>query len=218
MGQQEARLEPCGSCRLATLCVDRQTVVSQLNAGVTLQRQGEEARGIVRIHSGLALQTVCDRHGEELRCVLRGPGATLNLEAVLGEETWSEVLALTELEVCITPLSVVAPHLGDPDEPGFALFQMAVTEAWHCMDQKRLRHGAAASRVARLLMSASDLLGDGVQIDPPLRTLSRGVGIRPETMSRALAQLRAAGGIEEGRPLRIRDRAVLEDLGSASSD
>jgi CRP-like cAMP-binding protein len=69
--------------------------------------------------------------------------------------------------------------------------------------------GTAVRRVARFLDEAIGTQSSGESLRIPLAVLANVLGMRPETMSRALAELRAAGALGDGRSVHVVDREKL---------
>ena len=174
--------------------------------------QGASGREVLHLLSGLVLATATNRVGDEMHCTIRGPGATLGLELLVGEPSRCELVALTTIHVCRVPAQQILADV-DVCSPCFQLVRMSLDEAQFWQDHQGLLSGSAPERVARLLLQL-DKHSDNEPVDLRRGLLARAARIRPETLSRTLSTLRSDGLIGPERVLRILDRPALKEFAS----
>ncbi len=67
-------------------------------------------------------------------------------------------------------------------------------------------------RVARFLMQHCQTDGNAEPLRTPHRVLAGMLGMRPETLSRALSELRSSGALARGRALKVSSHERLREL------
>lgn len=211
-------IESCASCGLGRAsgplaCPFHDVAFA---AGSLLLTQGEIPTTIWHVRDGSVLVSSLSVDGEETACSLRGAGAMLGLEALTGAATSYEAWALSDVVVCRMDLASFRSWLGPLDRPAGVIALKAIEESERQRDDRVILAGRADVRVARFLLERlrfSDL-------DSPLpfeqQVLARMLGMKPETLSRALQRLRDKGALAPGRTVRVASRAHLEAV--ASSD
>ncbi|MEQ8286580.1 Crp/Fnr family transcriptional regulator [Thalassospira sp.] len=104
-----------------------------------------------------------------------------------------------------------------PDVVGDVLASLLRWERFFLEEIYKLRHTRPIQRIAAFLVDFEDR--NGALIDgtsgksfPEKRQIASRIGITPETFSRSLRKLEAAGAISAGPKLQILDRAALMEL------
>lgn len=195
-------------------------------------------RGQTIFHTGappLALYIICSgrvkvfkiwHHGEEQVLRLLGPGDVLGYRPLFANEPYgASAESLGEATICILPRAVV--HELVNTIPGVALqfLELMARELRVSEDlMMDLSHRPVRQRTARLLL---ELLPESQPGGAPgsigskelrRKDMARMIGTTPETLSRVLRALSAAGMIAvTTERIRIRDRAALERLGGQAS-
>jgi CRP-like cAMP-binding protein len=172
--------------------------------GAVLFRQGQVPDAVWYVKSGLVLVSSMDGGGSETSCSLRGPGALLGLETLLGAPVEYEAWALTEVAVCRLKSDEVATFARGPLAP--ALLQLSVEELVRRQRERIGIRGRAVARLARFLLSAPG------PFEVEHQVLARMLGMRAETFSRALAQLESSGAVADRRTMSIADPVLLKQM------
>jgi CRP/FNR family cyclic AMP-dependent transcriptional regulator len=181
-------------------------------AGSVILRQGEEPSCVWLLRAGTVLLTSTTAGGEETECALRGPGAMIGLEALTRRPAGYEAWALSEVTLCRLSSESFRAWVGDLQTPAGAVAALAIEEGERRRGERVALAGQARQRVARFLVERLRLEGDNHPLPVEQQVLARMLGMKPETMSRALARLRDAGAIAGGRGVRIIDPEVLERI------
>lgn len=189
-----------------------------VKAGTLILLQGEIAEHVWLLKRGIVLASSVDEAGEEMSCGVRGPGALLGLESLIGRPSAFDAWAVDELEMCRLDRAGVERWLGKRDSPMGVVLGHAIAEAALRHDERTAVSGGATLRVARFLLTRAQMAKN----DEPLRLknqhLARMLAMRAETLSRVLAKLRAAGALADGRIIRVASRARLAELAAAEMD
>lgn len=117
---------------------------------------------------------------------IRGPGTVAGLAASFGAAAAWEAVALEESEVCVVPGDQLRRAAETPDGAQ-VLLRCAAEEAAAFRRESFRTSLPAMVRVARLLLDEGDLAG------VPHHLLAMVLAMRPETLSRAVAELRRRG-------------------------
>jgi CRP-like cAMP-binding protein len=133
----------------------------------------------------------------------------LGLEGVLGHSMPYEVRALTDVALCFLDADSFKRWVGPLDSPVGTVLRLSLDEAMRRAGERHAIEGTALRRVARFLRETTNEATDGEARDIPLGVLAHVLAMRPETLSRALSDLRAKGALAPGRSLRIADREKL---------
>ena len=175
--------------------------------GETLVEQGELRGEVLRVREGVVLVSAVDRDGEETLCALRGPGACLNLNAILKRPSTTRAEALGPVLVCHLSVELLSEALDAGGEPAHALATLLLDDTRAIIEGQRHAVGRrAGARLASLLLEM-----DGLGLSPadvPRGLLARLLRIRPETLSRLVQGVRDAGLVGPG--LNLLDRGGLE--------
>lgn len=199
----------CTSCSLGqALGTPCPLTVRGLQAGQRLWEAGDEPRRLVHIREGLVGLAAAGAGGADEAFVLRGPGAVVGFEHLV--ETTSRFAArmLNDGEVCDLPLRLVAGRRSDRPDVASELLRRAVEEVARLLRERRASTAPTLNRVAAYLLAPGPL-------DPLAHGLSKGIlarmlSMQPETLSRALAELRRRDLITD--ELQVVDRAALRRL------
>ncbi len=124
------------------------------------------------------------------------------------------VWALTELVACSLDLETFRGWLSldMAGSPAGAVLSLALrAPALRAVDRQILE-GPAIRRVARFLWLNLQATSSGDPLDLQQHVVARVLGMRPETLSRALAALRKGQALARGRRLQLADPAALRRL------
>jgi CRP-like cAMP-binding protein len=174
-------------------------------AGTTLLRRDRVPESVVYLRRGhVALSSSSER--AELLCAVRGAGALLGLEAVVSRRLPYDVHTIDDATFCTVNVEAFKAWLGPLDSPLGSALLFALDETMRRTGERHRIDGSATRRVARLL---SDEEEGAMPSDVPHAVLARVLGMRPETLSRALADLRRCGALAPGRKICVVDRDAL---------
>jgi len=200
----------CDACLLGRAapgrCPFEETTIA---AGTALHHQGDVPPAVWSVRRGQILLSSLSADGEETWCALRGPGALVGVEALARRPSPHEAWALTDVTVCRLEARAFRAWVGDDDTPAGAVLALTLEECERRERERGALAGRALERVARLIAAGAD-----PHIEQ--RLLARLLGMRAETFSRAVTQLRAAGALVDGPSLRVRDRAALARAASGA--
>lgn len=132
----------------------------------------------------------------------------LGLESVLDRAMPYEVRALTDVVLCFLDVASFKTWIGPLDSPLGSALCFSVEEAIRRVGERHAVEGTALRRVARFLAETTQE-NDGQAPEIPLGVLANVLAMRPETLSRALADLRQAGALGRGRSVRVVDQEKL---------
>jgi CRP-like cAMP-binding protein len=184
--------------------------------GALLLQQATVPDCVWYVRDGLVLISSIDEAGSETSCALRGPGALLGLEAVVGAVVDYDAWALSQLVVC--RLSVAELQRWAERGPAArGLLQLSLEESIRRQKERIALAGRTRTRLARFLVARDAQPCGAGPLEIERQLLARLLGMRAETFSRAVAQLRAAGALGHGREIVVADRDVLARI-AASDD
>jgi CRP-like cAMP-binding protein len=204
-------IEGCSDCALgrAAPCPFHET---RLAAGSVLVAQGEKPDRVWFVRRGTVLVSTVSGTGEETQCALRGPGSLVGLEALRDEPAGYQAWTLSEAVMCGLSSERFRAWVGPRDNPLGVVLDLALDEAAERGEERIALAGRTVERVARFLVARRRM----EKRERPLRIqhqlLARMLGMRAETLSRALGKLREAGAIEDGVDVRIADFDRLVQL------
>ncbi len=182
--------------------------------GTVLLRQGERPEAAWYVRSGQVLISVSSGNGSG-SCAVRGAGALLGLEALLGEPSGCEAHALSDVVLCALDIDDFRAWIGPLVSPQGTVLTLALREAARQTEERIALEGSATQRVARFLLGRHVAGAGDSALEIQKQLLARVLGMRPETLSRALAELRERGVLGRGRRVTVVDPEGLERVASA---
>jgi CRP-like cAMP-binding protein len=181
-------------------------------AGAVLHVAGEGVELIAFIKSGAVLVTrsVDEERVEGTPWAVRRAGSFLGLEGLVGTHHLDSARALTDVTLCSATLDAVEAWLAARrTAPRIVLDSVLRSET----RERPLRgnaDGTASRRAASWLLENAERRLPGPM---PRRVMAGLLGMRPETLSRALRTLAERGAIRHGRAtIEILDRARLRSI------
>jgi CRP/FNR family transcriptional activator FtrB len=187
---------------------------THLAKGVTLLTEGEAIAAVPLLLAGRVALTAEGPGGQRAVLTLLGEGDLVAVPPVLLGRP-SEVGAVTTMPSHILALDAARLRAALAEEPGLCAETLAMlAEHWSALiEQMRdLKLHDSRTRVARwLAANAAETHGGAIKLAAPKAMLARNLGMTPESFSRALASLEAAGAISAaGSSIAILDRSLLE--------
>lgn len=188
-------------------------------AGHGLYEQGDAFAGLYRIESGLVGLRKVDENGATILVGLLGAGDFVGYGPLLVEgdhPTSAEVLQPTQIAFVDAKTTRALAR----DMPTFlpALFRQAIRDLSHLEDRyMQMGTEPAHTRLARLLLTLREHAArrgtsgtTAFQLPILNKDMADLIGIRPETLSRAIAQLRSSGVAEvRGRMVHLPNPSKL---------
>ena len=207
-------VDQCSTCALGRVSPKEGCPFHDVSwtAGALLLRQGEVPSTIFYLREGTVLLSSSTASGEETDCALRGAGAMIGLEALTSTAAGYEAWALSDVVVCRIDVASFHKWFGSPDTPAAVIATKALEEGERRRRERVTLSGRAEQRVARFLLERARLEGDNTPLPVEQQVLARMLGMKPETLSRALAKLRERGALEQGRGVRVHSVEVLEQI------
>jgi CRP-like cAMP-binding protein len=182
------------------------------NAGTILLHQGQKPPAVLYLRRGQVVLSSTASSGAEVSCAVRGPDTLLGLEALMDLPMPYQVWALTDVVLCSLDADAFKSWIGSTKSPIGATLGFSLQEAARRVGERQALQGTAVKRVARFLVQHAEAANDGEALRTPQRVLAGILGMRAETLSRALAELRDAGALAPGRSVRVRDHERLKKL------
>lgn len=195
-----------GRASLPDLCPFREV---KRAAGTVLLDQGVVPETVWYIKEGTVLLSSVSTGGEETVCALRGKGHLIGLETLRGAPAEHQAWALSDVVVCGLGANQFNGWVGDLGSPMGAVLRLALADGALRRDERVALVGRSVVRLARFLLERRRVEGTDAPLPVQLQVLARMLGMRAETLSRALAQLRTAGALAAGRAVRVADPAAL---------
>lgn len=192
-----------------------------LTPGTVLVRQGIVPATVWYVKSGAVLLSTLSSSGHETYCAMRSTGDLVGTEGMVDRESPYECWAFGHVVACRLTVAQFRHWLGPDASPSAAVLGIFVEQMRRLHEDRALLVGDAVSRVARYLLArATEVAAATADTDEPIgkSLLARMLGIRPETLSRALLQLRELGAIHEERDITIADPHLLERLAGNDID
>jgi len=190
-------------------------------ADTTLWAQGDVPRELLFIKQGVVALAASDADGQETVTAIRGPKSLLGLEALRNQPAPASVQTLTDAVVCSATPELVKQRTGllnsectaaERAEQSRALLELTLDELLRVERDVGLRTGSALSRVARFLMVGGNLMESGRRAPFSKSRVAALLGLRPETMSRCLGELKSAGVITDDSRIHVNDAMALAEL------
>lgn len=184
--------------------IDRRHAIGQL-----LYLEGEAARHIWYVKSGtvVLVRRSRDSQGEGRVRAVRFPGSLIGLEALISDRYVDSARTASDAVLCGITREGADAWVGAPGSPARTALELTLRSA--CADPARpaATDGSAVERVAAWLCDEGPR---GVTLELPRHVIADLLGMRPETLSRALTRLCDQGAIAASRTtLRIRDEDLL---------
>lgn len=181
-------------------------------AGSVLLQQGVKPETVIYLRRGQVVLSSNAASGAEVSCAVRGPDTMLGLELLLDQPMPYQVWALTDVAYCTLDRTAAEAWVGERKTPAGAALTYSLEESARRVGERQALQGPALRRVARFLLQHSEADGSGEPLKTPHRVLAGMLGMRPETLSRTLADLRAAGALARGRTVHIASLERLREL------
>lgn len=181
-------------------------------AGSVLLRQGVRPDAVIYLRRGQAVLSSSAASGAEVSCAVRGADTMLGLELLLDQSMPYQVWALTDVTYCALDRAAAEAWIGDKRTPVGAALTYSLEEAARRVGEREALEGPAIRRVARFLLQHSVADSGGGPLTTPHRVLAGVLRMRPETLSRTLAELRDAGALARGRTVHISNVERLRAL------
>lgn len=204
----------CQSCRLGIASQPYPCPFHEVRrtAGSVLVQQDERSPCVWYLRRGQVVLGATNAAGSVQSSAVRGPDTLLAIEALLGEPVPYQISALTDVVLCTLDAEAFRAWVGSLGSPMGSVLELALREAGRRVAERQALEGTAVRRVSRFLLQHHDEAGANAD-RVPQQVLAQVLGMRPETLSRALARLRAAGAIASGRgAVRIVDVSRLRRL------
>jgi CRP/FNR family transcriptional regulator len=182
-------------------------------AGELIYLEGEPAIRCWFVKRGSVALTreLDDDHGEGRVRAVRFAGTLIGLEALCGGGHYLDsARALSDLTLCSAPQSSLDSWLGPRPSPARAALEVALRGECFQVMRRAAPDGNAQKRLASWLHTHT---GDAATATLPRRVAADLLGMRPETLSRALAGLSRRGLIRVTR----RRIDVLDPAGLAAA-
>jgi CRP/FNR family transcriptional activator FtrB len=162
-----------------------------------IYHEDEPGRRIWFIKRGTVV-LVRDLDGESeghVRAV-RFPGTFIGIEALISDQYTDAARAASNVTLCSIAREAIDTWLGPPEMPARVALELTLRAA--CTDRMRSAapDGTAVQRLAAWLCDEGPR---HVMAVIPRKSVADLLGMRPETLSRALAELVKRGAIESGR-------------------
>ncbi|MCU0985680.1 MAG: helix-turn-helix domain-containing protein [Acetobacteraceae bacterium] len=190
------------------------STASHVPKGAPLFSEGEVLGTVPLLLAGRAALTAAGQGGQKAVITLLGEGDLVAIPPVLLGQP-SEVGAVTTMASHVLALDAARLRAALAEEPGLCAAVLAMlARHWSALieQMKDLKLHDSRTRVARWLAASAAASGGGaIKLAAPKAMLARNLGMTPESFSRALASLEAAGAISAaGSSIAILDRSLLE--------
>jgi CRP-like cAMP-binding protein len=181
-------------------------------AGAVLHVAGDGVDRVAFIKSGAVLVTrsVDEERVEGTPWAVRRAGSFLGLEGLVGTHHLDSARALTDITLCSATLDAVQAWLDARRTAARILLDAVLRSGARERPLRGNADGTAPRRAASWLLENADRRLPGAI---PRRVMAGLLGMRPETLSRALRVLAERGAIRHGRAtIEIVDRARLRSI------
>lgn len=190
------------------------SVASHVAKGTTLFSEGDSLDTVPLLLAGRVALTATGQAGQRAVITLLGEGDLIAApQMLLGQP--AQVGAVATMASQVLALDATRMRAALAEEPRLCAQTLAMlARHWSALieQMKDLKLHDSRTRVARwLAASAAGTGGGAIKLAAPKAMLARNLGMTPESFSRALASLEAAGAISAaGSSIAILDRALLE--------
>jgi CRP-like cAMP-binding protein len=221
--QSRDRAEWCALNDDELRLLDKAKVVREYRPGEVIYHQGDPCRGIHCFEAGLVGIRKIDADGNSILLGLAYPGDTLGYRSFLvGEDHGASAEALKPSTICFVNSATVRTLLKHNPALGLQFLQTVARDLGAA--EERILQSVTLSvraRFAHLLLVLKDRYAtsgkDGTfELELPLarQDLAAMIGIRPETMSRAIKQLEEDGiAYFSGRSVQVPDvKRLLREI------
>ena len=181
-------------------------------AGAVLHVAGEGVERVSFIKKGAVLITrsVDEERVEGTPWAIRRPGSFLGLEGLVGTPHLDSARALTDVTLCSAALDAVEAWLASRRTAARVVLDSALRSGTRERPLRGNADGTAPRRAASWLLENADRRLPGAM---SRRVMAGLLGMRPETLSRALRTLAQRGAIRHGRTnIEILDRGRLRSI------
>ena len=186
-------------------------------AGAVLHVAGEGVERVSFVKRGAVLITrsVDEERVEGTPWAIRRGGSFLGLEGLVGTDHLESARALAEVTLCSATLGAVQAWLDGRRTAARILLESVLRSGARERPLRGNADGTARRRAASWLLQNADRRVPGAI---PRRVMAGLLGMRAETLSRALRTLAERGAIRHGRAsIEILDRARLRSIASGGS-
>jgi len=186
-------------------------------AGELIYLEGEPANHVWFVKQGIIvlLRKGGENNAEGRVRAVRFPGSFIGLEAVVTDRYIDSARATTDAVLCGTTREGVDTWLGKKGAPARTALELTLRAESVDLPRRAPPDGNAVERVAAWLCEEGPR---GETLTLPRRIVADLLGMRPETLSRAMAILAERGAIEVSRTnLRIVSENKLAELASGGS-
>jgi CRP/FNR family transcriptional activator FtrB len=190
------------------------SVASHVAKGAALFAEGEVLEAVPLLLAGRVALTAAGQGGQRAVITLLGEGDLVAMPPMLLGQP-AQVGAVATMASHVLALDAARIRAALAEEPRLCAQALAMlARHWSLLieQMKDLKLHDSRTRVARwLAANAAGTGGGAIKLAAPKAMLARNLGMTPESFSRALASLEAAGAISAaGSSIAILDRALLE--------
>jgi CRP-like cAMP-binding protein len=186
-------------------------------AGSRLYLEGAPAERVWYLKEGTVVLSRANGAGATTRWTLRRPGDLLAPEALVSTGYADTAEALTPVTLCGMARTELDRWLGPTGSPSRTLLSLVLKTRCEETPRRASADGTSTRRLAQWIL---DEARGGEAPRVPRKVVADLLGMLPETLSRALAKLQAAGAVKaDRRTIRVADvDALLRAAGEAQED
>jgi CRP-like cAMP-binding protein len=153
--------------------------------------------------------------GARRACSIRGPGALIGLEGLMGAPAAFDYELRAEARCEVASLDAARELIERDASAARAAMLHAVGELSSQVFERRLLDGPSDVRLARFLLARDEDRSLSSWDDASMQDIACLLGMRPETLSRAIRRLEQRGVLADGRIPRVVDRDALRAVALA---